>query len=198
MAVANASWLMGARLLNDLLSLVLFGVIAREFGPAGLGVYSTFFAIATILYELVALGIDDYGVREFTLAGSAERPILLQRLMRLQLTVGASCVAGLALFFVVAPVTSAELLVLASLVMFQLCNALARTLNIPSLVHGTVAYITVASVASRLGVALVASSRPAVSAPTCLFRCWAFPFSASPTSSSSSGWNDERCRRGAC
>ena len=156
MAIANAGWLMAGRVGADALSLVLFSIIAREYGPAGLGIYSAYFAIATILYDIVSLGIDDYGVREYTVVSPADRPHVLQRLMRLQLMVATVALVGIALFCALRSVNLQQLLVFAFLAIWQLCSALARTLLIPSLVGGSLARITLASIASRLGIAVVA------------------------------------------
>lgn len=156
MAVANAGWMIGARLLNDALSLVLFGIIARGYGPAGLGIYSTYFAIATLLFDLVALGIDDYGVREYAVTSEQQRPALLQRLLRLQVAATAVCVLGLSAACLLAGMGWEAFVMMASLCTFQLCSALSRSLNVPALVQGSVALINLASVGSRLGVAMVA------------------------------------------
>lgn len=156
MAIANAGWLISARLFNDALSLVLFGFIAHQYGPAGLGVYSTYFAIATVLYDLVALGIDDYGVRQYAISSEDERPSLLQHLMRLQLGVAGTCAVAVGTFAVIAKLSPSDLLVLASLCIFQLSNALGRTLNIPRLVRGSIAVLSIADVLSRVGIAIFA------------------------------------------
>ena len=156
MAVANAGWMTAGRICADALSLVLFGIIAREYGPAGLGIYSTYFAVATILYDIVALGIEDFGVREYTSASDSNRPPILQRLVRLQLMVAAVAIAGLGVFCIATAMNLEQLLTLAFLATFQLSNALARTLLIPSLAGGSVARITLTSVLGRLGVAMVA------------------------------------------
>jgi O-antigen/teichoic acid export membrane protein len=175
MAIANAGWMMAGRLCADALSLVLFSIIAREYGPAGLGIYSAYFAIATILYDIVALGIDDFGVREYTVAKPAERPEVLQRLMRLQLMVATVALTAVTLFYALRSVDLQQLLIFAFLAIFQLSNALARTLLIPSMVEGSLARLTLASIASRLGIALVALAASLAPQPSLMLALSGFP-----------------------
>ena len=153
MALANAGWMIAGRLTADLLSLVTFSVVARESGAVGLGLYSSWFAIATLLHDLVSMGISDYGVREYSRMPLEGRPALLRRLFVLQLFACAVALAGVSIFVLSSSETIEQRLTLVFLATFQLANALAATLFVPGLTSGSVGKVVVATVLSRLGVA---------------------------------------------
>jgi len=156
MALANAGWMIGGRLTADLLSLITFSVIARESGAEGLGLYSSWFAIATLLHDLVSMGISDYGVRAYSRMPLEGRPALLRRLFVLQLCACAVALAGVSVFALSSSASIEQRLTLPFLATFQLANALAATLFVPGLASGSVGKVVVASVLSRLGVACTA------------------------------------------
>jgi O-antigen/teichoic acid export membrane protein len=156
MALANAGWMMSGRVVSDALSLAIFAVVAREYGPGGVGIYSACFAVATVLFDIVSLGIGDYGVREYARAAPAQRPALLRRLYTLQAAMAFVCMLVLGTAAVFLPITSNTTLILLFLTVFQVSNALAATFFIPSLVAGSMNRWVMATVASRVGVAMVA------------------------------------------
>ena len=103
---------MSGRLLADASSLLIFVVIARNFGAEGVGNYSTSFALATLMFDLVSLGIEDYGVREYSRCQPTERPVLLRRLLRVQLLVALACATGVSIYCYAAPLTGTDILAL--------------------------------------------------------------------------------------
>jgi len=64
----NAFWLSFSRIAADLLSFVLFAVIARTFGPTGTGQYSYGFAVGTLVALISTSGFEDYGIRQYACA----------------------------------------------------------------------------------------------------------------------------------
>src|SRR3984957_18029658 len=73
----NTVWLTACRLTGDVLNLLLFVLISRQFGPAGVGAYSYGFAIATFAFVIGCLGIEEYGLRQFARLDAARTPPLL-------------------------------------------------------------------------------------------------------------------------
>jgi O-antigen/teichoic acid export membrane protein len=153
-ALSGAAWLGVGRLVGDALAFALFVLVAREFGPAGIGTYAFHFAIATVLYELVSLGIEDYGIREYARLAQAERGRLLASLYGAQalLAMAAAGVVLLAGAFV-EPVQPALLLIVLA---YQLAFAIARTLFIPAFVAGRVSAQVLAETVVRASVLAVA------------------------------------------
>jgi O-antigen/teichoic acid export membrane protein len=153
-ALAGAAWLLAGRLFGDALAFGLFVLVAREFGPAGTGSYFFHFAIATIFYELVSLGIEEYGVREYAQRERGARGALLSSLFGAQLLIGFLVGASLLL----ASMTRGKVLLplLAFMLAYQLCFAVSRTLFIPAFVRGQVWIQVLAEVAVRAAVLLIA------------------------------------------
>lgn len=140
-------------MLSDVLAFALFVVLARAFGPEGIGVYAFNFAIATILYEIVALGVEEYGVREFS-RDPASGPALLGRLLKVQIAIA---LLGCAALVSMLPVMhNAHPALLAFLVLYQLAFAAARTLFIPAFVDGRLAPQIVGEVVARAAALLFA------------------------------------------
>lgn len=86
---SNAIWLLGCRVLADLLNFALFLVVSRRFGPEGMGVYAYGFAIASFVYAAITLGIDEYGIREYTRRPPHERGRLMSDLLGAQVCIAA-------------------------------------------------------------------------------------------------------------
>lgn len=150
---SKAAWLVGGRSMSDALAFALFVALARAFGPEGAGVYAFNFALATILYEIVALGIEECGVREFA-REPARGPALIGRLLKVQTAIA---LLGGALLLSINPVLQgANLALLALMVMYQLAFAAARTLFIPAFVAGQLAPQIIGEVVTRSGALLFA------------------------------------------
>jgi O-antigen/teichoic acid export membrane protein len=130
---SNAAWLIGCRISANLLNLVLFVAISRYFGPAGIGSYSYGFAIAGFVYVFGSLGIDEYGIREYTRSSIAQRPVLLGRLLGTQFLMLALTTAGLAVYLLLTHASAATIGIVTALGVYQLGYAIARTLFIPAL-----------------------------------------------------------------
>jgi O-antigen/teichoic acid export membrane protein len=144
---------MSGRAISDALAFALFVVLARAFGPEGAGIYAFNFAIATILYEMVALGIEEYGVREFA-RNPGSGPVLIGRLLKMQSAVALLACSVLALSSPL--LLDAQPILLALLVIYQLALAAARTLFIPAFVAGHLAAQTIGEVVARSGALLFA------------------------------------------
>jgi O-antigen/teichoic acid export membrane protein len=127
-------------------------VLARAFGPEGAGVYAFNFAIATILYEIVALGVEEYGVREFT-RDPARGRALIGRLLKAQAMFAS---IGCAVLVLIGPWLQSAPALLALMVIYQLAFAAARTLFIPAFVSGHVAVQVIGEIAARAGALLFA------------------------------------------
>jgi len=130
--IRNAGWLAGGRLTGDVLNLLLFIMLSRRFGPAGVGQYAYAFSIVGIAYAIASLGLEEYGVREMARRGSAEGRPLLEGLVATQLSVVAVAVAGMAGYLAVSGATAEVATIVALLAGYQLAAALARTLFVPA------------------------------------------------------------------
>lgn len=132
-AMLNAGVMLGCRVLGDSLNVLLFVVISRTYGPAGVGVYSYGFAVATFVWAVTVLGIEDYGVREYQRASPAQRVTLVADLIGLQLAVGAVAAVVLAIYLSLTATDAAGTFIVCALALFQFCNALAATLFVPAM-----------------------------------------------------------------
>jgi O-antigen/teichoic acid export membrane protein len=129
----NASWLIVCRVGSDFLSLLLFVVISRSFGPAGIGEFSYGFAIATLLLVIATLGIDSFGVREYSQIAPANRSTWMAELLGTQIVVVAMAVSGLFVYLLLTRAAASTWVVVAALTSYQVLVALARTLFIPAI-----------------------------------------------------------------
>jgi O-antigen/teichoic acid export membrane protein len=131
---ANAAWLVGCRVAGDLVAFLLFVAISRHFGPAGIGTYSYGFAVATLGFYVCALGIDDYGVREYVRLPRSEGARLIAELLSAQLLVIAATIAAFSLYLWVTGEWGGEIgTIVALLSSYQFAFALTRTLFIPAM-----------------------------------------------------------------
>lgn len=128
----NAGWLTGSRLAGDALSLLLFIVLSRAFGAAGIGQYAYGIAIAGLVYVGVLLGIDEYGVREYARVGQEQWRSFIGRLLGTQALLAALVVPTLILFVAVARPSTETTAVILLLSAQQMCFGLARTFFIPA------------------------------------------------------------------
>src|SRR5262249_2732875 len=92
---SNAVWLTGCRAGGDLLNLLLFVIVSRYFGPAGVGAYSYGFAVATFVFVIGCLGIEEYGLRQFARIDSERQRSFFAELLGAQLVMIGLAVAGL-------------------------------------------------------------------------------------------------------
>jgi O-antigen/teichoic acid export membrane protein len=148
--LVNAFWLSFSRIAADLLSFVLFTVIARAFGPSGTGQYSYGFAVATLVALIATSGFEDYGIREYAHASSRARPQLWEDLLAtqcLQLAVGA---VALLIFVWLGAVNAGNLTVVLELLLYVLGWWLSRTLFIPAMASQSMIEPAIADLACRL------------------------------------------------
>src|SRR5262245_58768381 len=96
-ASINATGMLLCRMAADGLNVILFVVISRLFGPEGIGAYAYGFAVATLVYAVTILGIEQYAVREYQHASATQRSRLIGELLGLQSCVGALVLVGLSL-----------------------------------------------------------------------------------------------------
>jgi O-antigen/teichoic acid export membrane protein len=129
----NAFWLSFCRLAADLLSFVLFAVIARSFGPAGTGQYSYGFAVGTLIALIATSGFEDYGIRQYARASAHERGRLWEDLLTtqcLQLALGA---VAFLVFVLLGAIDARNVIVVLELVIYVLGWWLSRTFFIPAM-----------------------------------------------------------------
>ena len=131
--LSNAFWLSFSRITADVLSFVLFAVIARQFGPAGTGEYSYAFAIATIVALVATAGFEDYGIRQYARAAPHERPRLWQDILSTQCVQLVLAVAALALYLAFAVRGSDGLIVVAELATYVVGWTASYTFFVPAL-----------------------------------------------------------------
>ena len=130
--LANASWLTGGRIVGDLANLALFVILARTFGPEGIGIYAYALGIAGLTYAAVNLGLEDFAVRQCARIAYERRGALIGRLLLIQAIVVVP--AGTAFVFLLqyGKHTDTVTVLLASLVSQQVFFAFSRTLFSPS------------------------------------------------------------------
>jgi O-antigen/teichoic acid export membrane protein len=131
--IRNASWLFACRIAGDVLSLLLFVLISRKFGPAGVGVYSYAFAVTGFVFVIGGLGIEEYGLREYARMDPARRSRAMAELFGAQLVMIAAAVVGVGLYLSLTAPSAATLSVMASLGYYQAALALSATLFIPAM-----------------------------------------------------------------
>ncbi len=148
--LVNAFWLSFCRIAADLLSFVLFTVIARNFGPTGTGQYSYGFALATLVALISTSGFEDYGIRQYAHARAHERAQLWEDLLAtqcLQLAVGA---VGLLIFVLAGAVDASNVTVVLELLIYVLGWWLSRTFFIPAMASQSMIKPAIADLACRL------------------------------------------------
>lgn len=129
----NAAWLLGCRIGADLLNFVLFLIVSRQFGPEGMGEYAYGFAVAGFIYSAATLGIDEYGIREYTRRPASQRAGLMSDLLGAQACIAVVALLLLAAYLLLTEPVPAMLVIIASLTLHQLCAAFAGTLFVPSM-----------------------------------------------------------------
>jgi O-antigen/teichoic acid export membrane protein len=152
----NTAWLTVCRLAGDVLNLLLFVVISRQFGPAGAGAYSYSFAVATFAFVIGCLGIEEYGLRQYARLDAAERPGFLGELLGTQTLMVAAAVIGLAAYLALTRPSPATLIMVGALGVYQITAAIVATLFIPAMAEQRMLWPALAQLAART-VAFVAA-----------------------------------------
>ena len=129
----NALWLTVCRLTGDVLNLLLFVLISRRFGPSGAGAYSYGFAIATFGFVIACLGIEEYGLRQYSRLDEDHRPAFLGELLGTQSVMVLLAVLGVAVYLVVTTPDRPTLMLICALGCYQITAAIAPTLFIPAM-----------------------------------------------------------------
>ena len=148
--LVNAFWLSFSRIAADLLSFVLFAVIARTFGPTGTGQYSYGFAVGTLVALISTSGFEDYGVRQYARAPAQERAQLWEDLLAtqcLQLALGA---VAFLVFVLVGAITASNVTVVLELTIYVVGWWMSRTFFIPAMASQSMIKPALADLGCRL------------------------------------------------
>ncbi len=145
----NTAWLTGCRLGGDLLNLLLFVVISRQFGPVGVGAYSYSFAVATFAFVIGCLGIEEYGLRQYARLDFAERPGFLGELLGTQALMVVAAVIGLAAYLALTRPPPATLIMVGALGVYQITAAIVATLFIPAMAEQRMLWPALAQLVAR-------------------------------------------------
>jgi O-antigen/teichoic acid export membrane protein len=145
----NAIWLTACRLTGDVLNLLFFVFISRQFGPAGAGVYSYGFAVATFGFVIACLGIEEYGLRQYSRLSDAERPGFLAQLLGAQAYMVVVAVFALAVYLAITAPSQQTLVLVCALAYYQITAAIAPTLFIPAMAQQQMSGPAVAELTAR-------------------------------------------------
>jgi O-antigen/teichoic acid export membrane protein len=148
--LSNASWLTGSQFAGDVANLVLFVILARAYGPEGIGQYAYALGIAAIAYSIINLGLEDYAVRECARTSPARRGLLIGRLLAIQ--VSALLIVSVALYAYVAWVdhSGQAIALIIILVAQQAFFAFSRTLLSPAYAEQKMIPASIAQFVTRL------------------------------------------------
>ena len=116
-----------------LLNFLLFLVVSRRFGPEGMGQYGYGFALAGLVYYATTLGIDEYGVREYTRRAPTRRAQLIPDLLGTQLCIAIVVIAVLSVYLLITLPTPQMLFIIVAMTLYQLGAALSATLFVPAM-----------------------------------------------------------------
>jgi O-antigen/teichoic acid export membrane protein len=145
----NALWLTGCRLTGDVLNLLLFVLISRTFGPAGAGEYSYGFAVATFAFVIGCLGIEEYGLRQYSRMDEDARPGFLGELLGTQVLMVGLAVLTLVVYIAVTAPTPATLLMVCVLGAYQITASIVATLFIPAMAAQRMLWPALAELGAR-------------------------------------------------
>lgn len=145
----NALWLTGCRLTGDVLNLLLFVLISRRFGPAGVGVYSYGFAVATFAFVIGCLGIEEYGLRQYARMDEVGRPAFLSELLGTQAFMVAAAILTLAVYLLLTRPSASTLLMIGALGFYQITAATVATLFIPAMAAQRMLWPALAELCAR-------------------------------------------------
>lgn len=129
----NALALLACRVGADLLNFLLFLVVSRRFGPEGMGEYGYAFALAGLVYYAATLGIDEYGVREYTHRAPERRPALIADLLGAQVCIAMAVIAILIGYLLITQPALQTLAIIISMTLYQLGAAFSATLFVPAM-----------------------------------------------------------------
>lgn len=129
----NAVALLACRIGADLLNFLLFLVVSRRFGPEGMGQYGYGFALAGLVYYAATLGIDEYGVREYTRRAPTRRAQLIADLLGTQLCIAIVVIAMLSVYLLITLPTPQMLFIIIAMTLYQLGAAFSATLFVPAM-----------------------------------------------------------------
>ena len=129
----NAFALLACRIGADLLNFLLFLVVSRRFGPEGMGEYGYGFALAGLVYYAATLGIDEYGVREYSRLPAERRPTLISNLLGAQLCIAIVVMLVLLGYLLITQPRATTLLIIVSMTVYQLGAAFSATLFVPAM-----------------------------------------------------------------
>lgn len=129
----NALALLACRVGADLLNFLLFLVVSRRFGPEGMGEYGYAFALAGLVYYAATLGIDEYGVREYTYRTPERRPALISDLLGAQVCIAIVAIAVLIGYIQITQPAPDTLAIIISMTVYQLGAAFSATLFVPAM-----------------------------------------------------------------
>lgn len=148
--IRNAFWLSGSRGFADVASFALFTVISRAFGPAGTGEYSYAFAVGNLIALIGSSGLEEYGIREYASAASAERPQLWRNILSSQARQLIAAAIFLGLFLLSGINHSARPSVIIESAVFFVGWYAARTLFIPAMALQSMRLPAVTDLSCRL------------------------------------------------
>lgn len=129
----NAFALLACRISADGLNFLLFLVVSRRFGPEGMGEYGYGFALAGLAYYATTLGIDEYGVREYSRLPAERRPTLISQLLGAQLCIAVVVMLVLLGYLLITHPRPTTLLIIVSMTIYQLAAAFSATLFVPAM-----------------------------------------------------------------
>jgi O-antigen/teichoic acid export membrane protein len=152
----NTGWLTIARASGDVAGILLFIGISRNLGLEAIGQYSYAFAVGTLTAALVGLGMEEFGLREYSRLDTKSRRAMFGDIMGLQLILVIVVVAALAVLLTFAPHARETKLVVVVVTIHVLTFQFANMFFIPSFAGQKMLLPAVAEFVCRVG-ALVAS-----------------------------------------
>jgi O-antigen/teichoic acid export membrane protein len=129
----NAFALLACRIGADLLNFLLFLVVSRRFGPEGMGEYGYGFALAGLVYYAATLGIEEYGIREYSRLSDQRRATLISDLIGAQVCIAVVVLVVLLGYLVITRPSATTLLIILSMTIYQLGAAFSATLFVPAM-----------------------------------------------------------------
>ena len=129
----NAAWLLGCRISGDVLNLLFFVVISREYGPPGVGAYSYGFAVTGFVLVIGSMGIEDFGLREYARMQAAHRSQFIAELLGTQLVMIIVAFIAVGVYLSLTSPSGATLGIMASLAYYQASLCLSSALFIPAM-----------------------------------------------------------------
>ncbi len=129
----NAAWLLGCRISGDVLNLLFFVVISREYGPPGVGAYSYGFAVTGFVLVIGSMGIEDFGLREYARMQASRRPQFIAELLGTQLVMLTVAFIAVGVYLSLTSPSAATLGIVASLAYYQASLCLSSALFIPAM-----------------------------------------------------------------